>query len=120
MLFCIHLPKRLFHFSLDETNQLTHPLSVPLKAPVTVDKFLGTKPLRSVISQRAGPGGRKLDYMAGETVTQTLNDAFGYDGWSMEVKDKTREVCIFTIKTLLLLSYFIADSTTASTLNIHL
>jgi recombination DNA repair RAD52 pathway protein len=36
--------------------------------------------------------------MAGEVVTQTLNDAFGYDGWSMEVRDKTREVresCIF-------------------------
>ena len=30
--------------------------------------------------------------MAGEVVTQTLNDAFGYDGWSMEVKDKSREV----------------------------
>jgi hypothetical protein len=30
--------------------------------------------------------------MAGEVVTQTLNDAFGYDGWSMEVRDKTREV----------------------------
>lgn len=64
------------------------------KAPVTVDKFLGTRPLREVISQRAGPGGRKLDYMAGEVVTQTLNDAFGYDGWSMEVRDKTREVRI--------------------------
>jgi len=32
-----------------------------------------------------------LEYMAGEVVTQTLNDAFGYDGWSMEVKDKSRE-----------------------------
>jgi len=62
------------------------------QAPVSVDKFLGTKPLQSVISTRAGPGGRKLAYMAGEVVTQTLNDAFGYDGWSMEVKDKTREV----------------------------
>ena len=63
-----------------------------IQAPVTVDKFLGTKPLRHVISTRQGPGGKKLEYMAGEVVTQTLNDAFGYDGWSMEVKDKSREV----------------------------
>eukprot|EP00804_Cyclotella_cryptica_P012412 CCRYP_010852-RA/>CCRYP_010852-RA protein AED:0.35 eAED:0.35 QI:176/0.66/0.75/1/1/1/4/0/470 len=60
-------------------------------APITVDKFLSTKPLRGVISSRQGPGGKKLDYMPGEVVTQTLNEAFGYDGWCLEVKNTMRE-----------------------------
>ncbi|KAL7482311.1 hypothetical protein ACHAW6_007987 [Cyclotella cf. meneghiniana] len=60
-------------------------------APITVDKFLASKPLRGVISSRQGPGGKKLDYMPGEVVTQTLNEAFGYDGWCLEVKNTMRE-----------------------------
>lgn len=36
-------------------------------------------------------GGKKLSYMGGETVIKTLNDAFGYDGWSSEVRSTTRE-----------------------------
>lgn len=57
-----------------------------------MDKFLASKPLRGVISSRQGPGGKKLDYMPGEVVTQTLNEAFGYDGWCLEVKNTMREV----------------------------
>jgi len=63
---------------------------VPLQLPISVDKFLSTKPLRKEVSTRQGPGGMKLSYMGGDVVTQTLNEAFGYDGWSLEVKDKTQ------------------------------
>eukprot|EP00986_Skeletonema_menzelii_P012184 scaffold6609_cov141-Skeletonema_menzelii.AAC.6 len=28
--------------------------------------------------------------MGGDVITKTLNEAFGYDGWSLEVKDKTQ------------------------------
>ncbi|EJK71977.1 hypothetical protein THAOC_06534, partial [Thalassiosira oceanica] len=59
--------------------------------PVTVERFLASRPLRVEISTRAGPGGKKLSYMGGETVIKTLNDAFGYDGWSSEVRSTTRE-----------------------------
>ena len=60
-------------------------------APVTVERFLASRPLRVEVSTRAGPGGKKLSYMGGETVIKTLNDAFGYDGWSSEVRSTTRE-----------------------------
>ena len=92
-------------------------------APVTVERFLASRPLRVEISTRVGPvslfgfavspctgrpnsscticsdtltdvtmqGGKKLSYMGGETVIKTLNDAFGYDGWSSEVRSTTRE-----------------------------
>lgn len=33
----------------------------------------------------------KLSYMGGDMITKTLNDAFGYDGWCLEVKNTTRE-----------------------------
>ncbi|KAL9187015.1 hypothetical protein ACHAXT_010735 [Thalassiosira profunda] len=59
--------------------------------PVAVERFLCTKPLRTEVSTRKGPGGMKLSYMGGDMVTKTLNEAFGYDGWSLEVKDTTRE-----------------------------
>ncbi|KAK1739451.1 RAD52 family DNA repair protein [Skeletonema marinoi] len=58
--------------------------------PISVDKFLSTKPLRKEVSTRQGPGGMKLSYMGGDVITKTLNEAFGYDGWSLEVKDKTQ------------------------------
>eukprot|EP00574_Skeletonema_japonicum_P003008 CAMPEP_0201719812 /NCGR_PEP_ID=MMETSP0593-20130828/4926_1 /ASSEMBLY_ACC=CAM_ASM_000672 /TAXON_ID=267983 /ORGANISM="Skeletonema japonicum, Strain CCMP2506" /LENGTH=413 /DNA_ID=CAMNT_0048210331 /DNA_START=14 /DNA_END=1255 /DNA_ORIENTATION=+ len=58
--------------------------------PISVEKFLSTKPLRREVSTRQGPGGMKLSYMGGDVITKTLNEAFGYDGWSLEVKDKTQ------------------------------
>jgi len=63
---------------------------VLLQLPISVDKFLSTKPLRKEVSTRQGPGGMKLSYMGGDVITQTLNEAFGYDGWSLEVKEKTQ------------------------------
>ena len=36
----------------------------------------------------------KLSYMGGDIVTKTLNDAFGYDGWCLEVKNTAREETI--------------------------
>ena len=65
-------------------------LSKKQQQPISVDKFLSTKPLRSEVSTRKGPGGMKLSYMGGDVITKTLNEAFGYDGWSLEVKDKTQ------------------------------
>lgn len=54
-------------------------------------RYLCTKPLRAEISTRKGPGGAKLSYMGGDIITKTLNEAFGYDGWCLEVKNTTRE-----------------------------
>lgn len=54
-------------------------------------RYLCTKPLRAEVSTRKGPGGTKLSYMGGDIITKTLNEAFGYDGWCLEVKNTTRE-----------------------------
>lgn len=59
---------------------------------MTVDRFLASKPLRAEVSTRPGPGGKKLSYMSGDIITKTLNEAFGFDGWSLDVKQATREV----------------------------
>ena len=62
-----------------------------MQRPVTVGRYLCTKPLRAEVSTRKGPGGTKLSYMGGDIITKTLNEAFGYDGWCLEVKNTTRE-----------------------------
>ena len=60
--------------------------------PITVSKMLATKPLKRDLCTRPGPGNRQLTYMSGDAVTRTLNDVFGFDGWSLEVKNTNREV----------------------------
>ena len=55
--------------------------------------MLATKPLRSELQQRPGPGNKKLTYLSGDSVTRTLNDVFGFDGWCLEVKETRRESC---------------------------
>lgn len=60
--------------------------------PITVDRLLSTKPLRSDLHTRKGPGGRNLVYYNGETVSRLLNEVFGYDGWNMAVL-KTEKIC---------------------------
>ena len=60
--------------------------------PIPLQKLLQTRPLRSDISTRPGPGNMKLTYMSGEVVTRTLNEMFGFGGWCMEVRQTTREV----------------------------
>lgn len=103
-------------------SQFLAVISLPfLQNPVTVERYLSTKPLRSEVSSRKGeaqvvnsqtiieyifflshfispppnvmpgPGGKKLSYMGGDMVTKTLNETFGYDGWCLEVKNTTRE-----------------------------
>ena len=72
------------------TNSLSRHES-STQRPVTVGRYLCTKPLRSEVSTRKGPGGTKLSYMGGDIITKTLNEAFGYDGWCLEVKNTTRE-----------------------------
>ena len=59
---------------------------------VSIEKILATKPLKSELSTRPGPGNRKLTYMSGDSVTRTLNDIFGFDGWCLEIKNTRREV----------------------------
>lgn len=44
----------------------------------------------------------KLSYMSGDVITRTLNEAFGFDGWCLEVKSTTREVRWFVLVVLLL------------------
>jgi len=53
--------------------------------PISVDRILGTKPLRHEICTRPGPGGKTLTYMGGDAVARTLNEVFGYDGWNLQV-----------------------------------
>lgn len=59
---------------------------------IPVEKLLASKPLRSELATRAGPGGRKLTYMSGDSVTRTLNEVFGFDGWCLDIKSTNREV----------------------------
>jgi len=58
--------------------------------PITVANYLASKPLRKDLSTRPGPGNRQLLYISGEAVTRTLNEAFGYDGWSVETRSQTQ------------------------------
>ncbi|KAL7467635.1 hypothetical protein ACHAXS_007876 [Conticribra weissflogii] len=78
--------EREYVLNADGTVLLDHK-----EAPVTVDRFLASKPLRAEVSTRPGPGGKKLSYMSGDIITKTLNEAFGFDGWSLDVKQATRE-----------------------------
>ena len=59
--------------------------------PVTVDKLLSTKPLRHELNTRVGPGGKKLTYLSGDSVSRTLNDIFGFDGWNLDIAKVQRE-----------------------------
>ncbi len=38
------------------------------------------------VSVRQGPGGTKLAYMSGSDAIATMNNIFGFDGWSSEIK----------------------------------
>jgi DNA recombination protein Rad52 len=62
--------------------------------PISVDRILATKPLRAELSTRPGPGNKKLTYLSGEGVSRMLNDIFGFDGWSLDIKQVQREECI--------------------------
>jgi DNA repair and recombination protein RAD52 len=62
--------------------------------PIPIAKMLATKPLRSELASRPGPGNKRLTYLSGDSVTRTLNDIFGFDGWCMEIKSTTREECV--------------------------
>jgi DNA recombination protein Rad52 len=53
--------------------------------PLTVDRILATKPLKMELSTRPGPGNKKLLYLSGDSVTRTLNDIFGFDGWNLDI-----------------------------------
>lgn len=70
------------------------PLVDPQGTMISVERYLATKPLRSDLSSRPGPGNQKLTYISGEAVGRTLNEAFGFDGWCLEVKSTNREECI--------------------------
>jgi DNA recombination protein Rad52 len=61
--------------------------------PITVARMLGTKPLRGELLTRPGPGGKKLIYMSGESVSRSLNDIFGYDGWDLKIIKTEQTVC---------------------------
>lgn len=58
--------------------------------PVTVDRILATKPFRQDLLTRPGPGGRRLTYISGEGISRSLNEIFGYEGWSLEIKSVTQ------------------------------
>jgi DNA repair and recombination protein RAD52 len=58
---------------------------------ISVAKMLATKPLKAELATRKGPGGKNLTYLSGDSVTRTLNDVFGFDGWSLTVKETRKE-----------------------------
>ena len=58
--------------------------------PITVDRILATKPLRQDLSSRPGPGGRRLTYISGEGISRSLNEIFGHEGWSLDIKSVTQ------------------------------
>jgi len=62
-------------------------------APVTIDRLLATKPLKGELSVRPGPAGRSLTYLSGDSVTRTLNDIFGFDGWHLQIVSTEKTVC---------------------------
>ena len=39
------------------------------------------------VSDRAGPGGKKIIYLEGWKSVQLANETFGFDGWSTEVRN---------------------------------
>ena len=46
------------------------------------------------ISQRQGPGGRKLAYISGDKCINVANHVFGFDGWSSVIRNiQTDFVC---------------------------
>jgi DNA recombination protein Rad52 len=61
--------------------------------PITVDRWLHSKPLKHDISSRPGPHGKKLHYLSGDSVTRTLNQVFGYDGWNLSIIKTDQVVC---------------------------
>jgi DNA recombination protein Rad52 len=58
--------------------------------PVSIDRLLATKPLRQDLSVRPGPGNKRLTYITGEAVNRLLNEIFGHDGWSSDIKNITQ------------------------------
>lgn len=58
--------------------------------PIPIAKMLATKPLRSEIQSRKGHGNSRVSYMSTDCVSRTLNDIFGFDGWTSEVLQVTR------------------------------
>lgn len=76
-------------------NPATRSVAIDHKGqPITVDRILATKPLKSDLLSRRGPGGRSLVYYNGETVSRLLNDIFGFDGWNMNVLKVERICCV--------------------------
>ena len=61
--------------------------------PITVDRMLATKPLRSELMARPGPGGRSLTYLSGDSVTRNLNDIFGFNQWNLQILRSEQTVC---------------------------
>jgi len=89
-----HLPNQEYEKKMIRPPQLLSSYSDPRTdppTPITIERLLSTKPLRKDISTRVGPGNKPLSYMSGDTVTRTLNDVFGYDGWNMEILSTKRE-----------------------------
>jgi recombination DNA repair RAD52 pathway protein len=81
-LFCPLKPRTSENLMLDSKGE-----------PITVARILGTKPIRGDLQTRPGPGGKKLLYMSGESVSRSLNDIFGYDGWDLKIIKTEQTVC---------------------------
>ena len=64
--------------------------------PVTVGRMLATKPLASDLQTRPGPGGKKLVYLSGDTVTRLLNEIFGFSGWNLQILKTDQVLCVNT------------------------
>lgn len=58
-----------------------------LSIPREIKSVVGAPLPDNLIQQRDGGGGKKLSYLSGSTVTDMLNNAFGYM-WSWKVKEQ--------------------------------
>jgi recombination DNA repair RAD52 pathway protein len=64
--------------------------------PITIGRILATKPLKSDLLTRPGPGNKKLVYMSGDTITRSLNEIFSYTGWNLQILKTEQVLCVDT------------------------
>ena len=72
----------------ENTNPVT-PTAVTVLEECDRDTWLDLAVPDRHISQRVGPGGKRLNYIEGHTVIRTLNAKFGYDGWAFVTSGAT-------------------------------
>lgn len=74
-------------YSIGTYHDTGTPLLDQRNKTIPIAKMLATKPLRGEIQSRQGHGKNKVSYLSTDSVSRTLNDIFGFDGWTSEVHE---------------------------------